>query len=129
MPAEVWTARISTRDPDRFNVTRKSGDPVFAPSASLLALGIVSLRAKNPDQASEAWRYYAERYVREMEISHRDHRVRWEEILTKPRVVLTCYCTNPLRCHRTVLAKILAKLGASYRGELPGRTLNCIYAG
>lgn len=36
------------------------------------------------------------------------------------RMVLVCYCADAERCHRRVLAGILAKLGAVDRGELLG---------
>lgn len=43
----------------------------------------------------------------------------WRALLARPRVVLACYCADPERCHRTILARdILPKLGATYRGEL-----------
>lgn len=38
--------------------------------------------------------------------------------LARSRVVLVCYCTDPTRCHRSLLAGILGKLGADVRGEL-----------
>lgn len=98
----VHTARIGCRDPDRLDVTRKGGS-VFAPSWPLL------MAAKRGQVSSSE---YTERYTAEMRESYRLHRGAWDELLGRPRVVLCCYCTDPLRCHRTLLAKLLAKVGA-----------------
>lgn len=115
---EVWTARISTRDPDAFNVTRKSGDPVFAPSWPLLKSALDRRRAGIPS-TDETWATYSKSYLQEMTRSYAANRPAWDALLARPRVVLTCYCTNAERCHRTLLAKVLKHLGADFKGELP----------
>lgn len=117
MPVEVWTARISTRDPDAFNVTRKSGDPVFAPSWALLRTAL-DIRKSGRVQSEEDWKNYARSYLSEMTASHGRDRPIWDALLRRSRVVLTCYCTNPERCHRKLLGLVLERLGASYKGEL-----------
>lgn len=118
MALEVWTARISTRDPDALNITRKSGDPVFAPSWPLLKGALDRRRAGLPKTEAD-WKGYAAAYLREMAASYDAHRGHWEALLARPRVVLTCYCTDLNRCHRRLLARVLVKLGAVDRGELP----------
>lgn len=118
VPTEIWTARLSARDPDTLNVTRKSGDPVFAPSWELLRTAL-DIRHSGRTSTDQEWKDYAARYLREMAASYDRHRTHWVELLARPRVVLTCYCTNADRCHRKVLARVLEKLGATYRGELP----------
>lgn len=110
---EVWTARISTRDSDAFNITRKTGCPTFAPSWPLVRTALT-----NGLSAEELWQSYARSYLREMSISYHENRPEWEALLARPRVVLTCYCTDPSRCHRTLLGRILERLGASFKGEL-----------
>ena len=45
-------------------------------------------------------------------------RAAWDALLARPAVVLVCYCTDPARCHRRVLAELLAKLGAVDLGEV-----------
>ncbi len=62
---------------------------------------------------------YAASYLREMAASHDAHRGTWTSLLARERIVLTCYCTDAQRCHRRLLALILARLGATYLGELP----------
>lgn len=115
---EVWTARISTKDPDAFNVTRKSGDPIFAPSWALLRTAL-DIRRSGREQSEEEWKSYARTYLSEMQRSYATNRPAWGALLGRPRAVLTCYCTNPERCHRKLLGLVLARLGALYKGELP----------
>jgi uncharacterized protein YeaO (DUF488 family) len=115
---DLWTARLSTRDPDAVNVTRKSGDPVFAPSWELLRTALV-IRQSGRTSTDDEWKDYAAKYLREMSLSYARHRGHWDQLLARQRAVLTCYCTNPERCHRRVLAHVLEKLGATYHGELP----------
>lgn len=145
MPLIVYTARISTRDPDRFDITRKSGGDLglpFAPSWTILGPALEARRkserlGQGPwnedadgadaeqahDDAREildaAWALYVPAYLAEMRISYRRLRPAWSALLARPRVVLVCYCTDAARCHRTLLAGILGKLGADVRGELP----------
>ncbi len=113
----VWTARISTRDPDRYDITRKSGDPIFAPSWALLG-PLLRRRRAGFEQTEEEWKAYAAAYLREMSRSYHINRPEWDALLARERVVLTCYCPDALRCHRRILARILASLGASDHGEL-----------
>jgi len=118
MALEVWTARISTRDPDAFNVTRKTGDKIFAPSWALLGPAI-RRRREGYVQTEADWKDYASKYLTEMARSRRLNPAAWEALLARQRVVLVCYCPNPQKCHRRILARILASLGADDRGELP----------
>lgn len=114
MTLKVWTARISSRDPDVVNVTRKSGVSAFAPSWVLL--GPLKKLGRTP--TDDEWRTYASGYLAEMAQSYRKNRATWDSLLARPRVVLTCYCSNPERCHRRILAKVLEHLGAEDCGEL-----------
>lgn len=115
---EVWTARISTRDKDAFNITRKSGAKEFAPSWAILQQ-MLEIRRSGRVATEDEWRWYVAEYLKEMGCSHHRHRAVWDALLARDRVVLVCYCTNVDRCHRKVLARILESLGATNRGELP----------
>jgi hypothetical protein len=54
-----------------------------------------------------------------MEASYVEHRDEWNMLLMCSRAVLLCYCTDPERCHRAVLARdILPRYGAVYGGEV-----------
>jgi hypothetical protein len=120
MPLQVHTARISTRDPDRLDVTRKSGKGglFLAPSWSIL--GPVKLALKSEAPIADVWAFYRECYLREMRHSYATERSLWDALLARERVVLTCFCTDPIHCHRFILrTRILPKLGAVDCGELP----------
>ena len=118
--ADVWTARITYAGPHRLDITRKSGTglgAMFAPSWGLLS-PILAMRKRGDHAGVEAaWPRYVELYKHEMRECWRAHRATWAELRSVPRV-LVCYCTDPARCHRRVLAEILARLGAADRGEL-----------
>jgi uncharacterized protein YeaO (DUF488 family) len=114
---EVWTARISTKDIDAFNVTRKSGHVEFAPSWNTLR-PILDVRKQKREPTADEWRQYASQYLQEMSRSRRLNPAAWAALLARQRVVLTCYCPHPVHCHRHLLARILAHLGAENKGEL-----------
>ena len=148
MSLAVFTARVSSRDTDRFDVTRKSGGPQgepFAPSWAILRPALdarkeaermhtMVIRAaekatggKLDRQSKEdglamlvapLWAAYVPAYRLEMLASYRAHRAAWEALLARPRVVLCCYCGSSTWCHRRLLAGYLAKLGATDGGEL-----------
>jgi hypothetical protein len=118
----VFTGRIWCGDPDAFNVTRQSGAAAgapFAPSWAALRPALEA-RKRGPDAAEMAWSAYAPAYLEEMRASWRAHPEAWRSLLARPRVVLTCYCPRRKRCHRSLLAAILAKCGAVDCGELGG---------
>lgn len=96
-PLSVHTAHISYPGPDRLDVSQG----VFAP-----------LAGSHVVLASD------EVYLQEMRQLYRRDRGQFEALLQAPRVVLCCYCTDPATCHRTVLARILVRLGARHYGEI-----------
>ena len=133
----VHTARVSYGGADRLDITRKSAPPegiAFAPSWAILNPALTILRGAVALQqtgdgemqiratlvAGAAWDLYREAYTMEMRESYRRSRPAWDALLARESVTLVCYCTDPARCHRTVLASILAKLGAINEGERHG---------
>lgn len=114
----VLTARLNSRDPDVYNVSRKSGVDVFAPSWNLLG-PFLEKRKQSGELTDDDWESYRVGYLNEMRTSYRTNRPVWDELLARKRSVLTCYCTDHTRCHRTILARdILRKLGLKFDGEL-----------
>jgi hypothetical protein len=114
---QVFTARISSRDPDRLDITRKSGTIglFLAPSWAVLRPALVDMNVGQPD----AWERYVQAFTREMRVSYRRERADWDALLARGRVVLVCYCTDATKCHRALLREtILPTLGAVDRGEL-----------
>jgi hypothetical protein len=111
----VYTARVTYAGADRLDVTRKSGGAlgvVFAPSWALLRPHLAARR-----EGRDTWDAYAPMYRAEMVASYRAHRAAWDALLAREVATLCCYCTDPARCHRTLLAGFLARLGADARGE------------
>lgn len=143
MTLTVHTARVSYGGPDRLDVTRKSAGPdgiAFAPSWAILRPALESLtfaallrRASTIQPRPEAdsvyyakvadeivrttWALYSEAYTLEMRESYRTQRTSWDALLAREVVTLCCYCVNPVRCHRTLLAGMFEKLGATIGGE------------
>jgi hypothetical protein len=133
MTLRAFTARMGSRDPDWLDITLRGNQKrvasgywrhghrnmgmVFAPSPQLLQFYLDMRRAG--ELTPRAWGDYVARYTRLMRESYVAHRPAWDRLLALPRVVLLCFCTDPERCHRTVLARdILPKLGAEYCGEI-----------
>ena len=130
----VYTARIGAAGLD---ITRKSGRGdalAFAPSwtilrpaldararaaeASKLWWSCLAETDEGPAILAAAWEAYVPAYLAEMRASYRAHRPAWQALFARGKVTLLCYCTDPERCHRTLLARdILPKLGAVYMGE------------
>lgn len=137
MTLTVHTARVSYDGADRLDITRKSAGPdgiVFAPSWAILGPALKArevadwlLKASLWEREAaerierEAWEAYVPAYIAEMRESYRTHRAAWDALLARESVTLVCYCTDPERCHRTLLAGILAKLGATVAGESGSR--------
>jgi uncharacterized protein YeaO (DUF488 family) len=69
------------------------------------------------------WEEYTQQYTELMRESYRTNKQHWLNLLQKPSITLVCFCTDPMRCHRTLLAEMLVKAGkanninAAYRGE------------
>lgn len=114
----VHTAPMSYRGPDALPVTRRVVvDPVgslFAPSNALLDSGLAARRA---GEGEEDWPRYRAAYVAEMRRSYREQRAAWDALLARESVTLLCFCQDATRCHRRVLAEILAACGADDQGE------------
>jgi hypothetical protein len=122
MSVEIWTARMGYRGSDALPVTRRivqhPDGLLFAPSEALLFWGLAERKA---GRGEASWPSYRERYVTEMRASYQAHREVWARVLGQGRRVLLCFCTDPARCHRSVLAGLLGACGASVQGEVPGQ--------
>jgi uncharacterized protein YeaO (DUF488 family) len=75
---------------------------------------VVKFRKKNISESE-----YKEQYFVLMRASHKKYRSKWNALLQQDRVTLVCYCEPGRFCHRLLLAGILEKLGAEYKGEVP----------
>jgi len=112
----VYTARMSRswkEDPDALDVTIKSSRglaAVFAPDNWEMVMGVK--RGTVPTAVYRDW------YLGVLRRSYCQERSQWEMLLARKRAVLMCYCHPWQFCHRHILAAVLAKLGADYRGEI-----------
>lgn len=130
MRLALYTARLSCRDPDCIDIARggcdrarAAGKPTpgefLAPSAALVFPTLRALKAAASIEAKDlVFATYAAAYRIEMLSSYASRRGEWNALLGQARAVLTCFCTEPERCHRTLASGFLAKLGAKYRGEI-----------
>lgn len=87
----------------------------FAPSPGLL-FPYLRLRQGGHERPHH-WDEYVRSYTEEMRASYVAQREAWDALLATPEATLLCFCTDASRCHRTVLAGILAKLGARIPAE------------
>lgn len=112
---QVFTAHVSYRGPDRLNITALAQDPVgkyFAPTWDLVT------RFKKHEIFEEE---FESLYRGQMHLSQLERPDRWQELLSRERVILVCFCRPDRFCHRFILANILEKQGAQALGELPVR--------
>ncbi len=105
---KVYTAHISYTGPDRLDITVKSGNKAFAPTWSMVM-------ASKRGEMSEA--EYREQYIQKMRHSYLNNHEEWQKLMQQDQVTLVCYCKPGKFCHRIILAKILAEMGAQYLGE------------
>lgn len=147
MTLRVYTARVSYDGPDRLDVTRQGADAhrkrhgipspgePFAPSWRILKPALAARRLASrmlehrPDGdlaeareaaaklALESWERYVREYTAEMRASYQRRRRAWDALLARETVTLVCYCTDPARCHRSLLAGMLGSCGAEVLGE------------
>lgn len=110
---KVFTSIYSYNGPNRLDITAKGNDPIgklFAPSWDLV------MKWKNHEINKKQ---YVSEYYKLMRKSYLSKQEAWDNLLGKDTVVLVCF-EKPEDgfCHRLILAGILQKLGADYRGEL-----------
>ena len=116
MRVVVYTAQISglwKAEPDAMDITIKSSrglGAVFAPDTWDMVMGV-----KRGTVSTETYRHW---YLSLLRRRYRQDRTVWDSVLARPRAVLLCYCPVGQFCHRHLLAEVLGKLGADYRGEI-----------
>jgi len=118
---EVFTGRVHHHrdDPDRLDITwlGSQGRSIFAPTPGLF-WPFIEKRRRGEVITAEEWQQYVAGYTEQMRLCYRDHKQAWEALLGQERVLLVCFCADSQRCHRSVLAHLLARCGAKNAGEL-----------
>jgi hypothetical protein len=66
----------------------------------------------------DGWAFYEPLFLDELRVRYRKSKHEWLHLLNRERVVLACFCGSPTHCHRRLAAEVLAKLGATYEGEI-----------
>jgi uncharacterized protein YeaO (DUF488 family) len=65
------------------------------------------------------WAIYKRRYLREMRLPEARRLVALLAALSKQaNFSIGCYCDNPSRCHRSLLAELLREQGANVRSRV-----------
>lgn len=103
---------------DALDITRGTGHGdalAFAPSPRLFLWAQSEIRH---GRLERAWPEYRDRYLAELTLSREQIPRAWAHLLARSSVTLCCYCENPARCHRYLLAAMLVELGATYEGEV-----------
>lgn len=106
---KIYTSQYRYSGKNRLDITVKSGDKTFAPIWDM-----VSKYKKGLITEEE----YTKEYYKLMRNSYKNHKDKWDQLLDQDEVVLVCFCKKGSFCHRYLLAEILVKLGAEYRGEI-----------
>jgi uncharacterized protein YeaO (DUF488 family) len=84
--------------------------PELAPSRALVSYA----RAKPWTDAR--WAAYKRRYLREMRVPETRRLITMLAVLSKQaNFSICCYCENPGRCHRSLLAELLREQGGKVR--------------
>jgi len=114
----LHTARYSYAGPDRLDITRQGADPrgiVLAPSWDI----IKPVLAERQNGLSAArWDRYVIDYTAEMRASYAG--TGWTELYACAEFTFVCFCTDPMRCHRTIAADLFVRAGrgrVQYLGE------------
>lgn len=109
----LYTARYGYVGPGRVDITRKGGSP-FGPSVPLLSK-LLAARKESPELAETLWPGYVDSYTAEMRSLWQTHRGLWVSLAERGRqdgcLVLCCFCANPARCHRGLLASMFVLAG------------------
>lgn len=98
----LWTARYNYSGEDRYDITAKSGDRVFAPTWQLV---------QSIKNSSITWDEYIVQYTELMRSSYRHNKQYWINLLQQSELTLVCFCNNSDYCHRTLLADMFVKVG------------------
>ncbi len=79
---------------------------------------LIALAAEAEQIEAVHWARYTAGFHDEMRWSYRAKALAWGWALTLPRVVFACACAREDRCHRTLAAGFMGKLGATFGGEI-----------
>lgn len=99
---KVWTAQYRYPGIDRVDITMKC-PPKTIGVAFQPGWDIVTGIKSGYITAEQYTKIYKER----MDVSFRTNRSYWDALVSKPEIVLVCFCPNGDFCHRYLLTAIL----------------------
>jgi uncharacterized protein YeaO (DUF488 family) len=105
----LYTAQYRYAGIDRYDITSKRAG-IFSPTWSMVS---------NYKDTGDT-EVYTSIYLEMMRESYRNHSGLWQEMVdmsTRADITLVCYCRSGEFCHRVLLAEMLQKCGANYKGE------------
>lgn len=105
----IWGYSPPRKNPDKLDITVKTGSLIFQPTWEMV------LGFKNGSWTEDQ---YTRQYLALMRKKWRTYREVWNLLLRQERIVLCCYCKPGAFCHRLLLADMLVKCGAEYKGEI-----------
>lgn len=98
MGLKIYTSNISYQGEDKFDITVKTGDLDFAPNWDM----VWGHKTRKLSDVK-----YIEMYTELMNQSYKRFPHKWENLLSRDRVTLVCYCKKGKFCHRKLLAKLI----------------------
>jgi len=104
----LYTAQYRYNGEDRYDITVKSGNKIFAPTWNIV------MDYKNNIITAEE---YTKEYHNLMVKSYYNNLNEWNKLLNEEQITLVCFCKSGDFCHRLLLAEYLSKLDAEYLGE------------
>lgn len=111
----VWTAQYKYPGPHRLDITVKGKDPIgqlFAPTWDMV------MAHKNSAKTEADNKAYIEKYHQIIINVIKNHPKEWKELLSRPNLVIVCFCPPGHFCHRHLLVHYLKHYGAIYHGEI-----------
>lgn len=122
---KLWTTALSqwrfvqAKGIPLFDITLKSGDPYFSPTASLL----YAYKRGEIDSTT-----YTQEFTRLMRERWVENRNQWLVVLDQPEVAIACFCRAGGFCHRHLVVDFAMKaaphfgIDLQYQGELRKET-------
>jgi len=105
----LYTSQFNYTGVDRYDITAKTGS-IFAPTWEM----VVDYKISGNEFT------YTHIYNIRMRESYKNNTWKWQEMVNmsiRDDITLVCYCKSGDFCHRVLLAEMLQKCGATYKGE------------
>jgi uncharacterized protein YeaO (DUF488 family) len=112
---KIATSRVYSKDPDAIDTTVKSAS---SPEGKALAPTWGMVKAYKDQEVNYGWDAYTADYLALLRKRYAQDKTPFLNILSRERVVLTCYCQPSWHCHRHLAVDILQKIAKHHHIEL-----------